>query len=608
VTIDGGAVFGLAADSAGRLYAIGDFLSIGAVEAHHFAVLEGGKWREARRLVYPATALLADGDGACWAGWTTDTAMTVACGTPGAFVELPLPKDFAPRLLIGGGGFFAVAPPIATMVKDASGALVIGGSFVFSGFEDGLGSLARWSGEAFEALGGVGYDPSRDFADWGVVQDLALDRDGSIVVAGDYTRAGSVASEEMHGLARVDDGVWTDIPSARLGSAGLSGGARVGIGRFRVAAPAPGGVAIAGSFSSIEGVASQDVAIRGEEWRSLGPTDGLRGLDGEVRALASHAGIVYAGGGFTSDGAGGEHPFLAAYRDGAWEPAGEVPGMVHELAFERDGTLWSVIAPGAFASPFALYRSNADGSQAEVARAEADGFRESPWITSIAVAGDDHVYVAGTFIALGGVAASNVAEIDGITVRPLGAGVDGRVEGLAIDADGSLLVVGHFESAGGIPARHVARWRDGAWQPLGEGVSTLLSGVTVHDRSVVVSAIFDTFDVGAGDPLVACFDGSAWHDVASSSIPSVSGGTNHLYSMEGTMVLVGQIPSSPADPTITTKVAVFTGESWRAIDTSRGDFGYAAVSTDEGFWLGGSFSAVGGLPADQIAFFEFDFE
>ncbi|MDQ3036113.1 MAG: hypothetical protein M3Y87_27170, partial [Myxococcota bacterium] len=49
-TVDGGAVFGLAADADERLYAIGDFFEIDGVAAAHFAVRVAGAWQQARAL------------------------------------------------------------------------------------------------------------------------------------------------------------------------------------------------------------------------------------------------------------------------------------------------------------------------------------------------------------------------------------------------------------------------------------------------------------------------------------------------------------------------------------------------------------------------------
>jgi hypothetical protein len=601
--IDGGAVFALAADGEGRLYAMGDFLAIGGADVSHFAVLDGSTWSEAHALHAAGTALAADASGVCFAGWRDEGVMIVACGTPGAFVERDLPSDFAPRLL-PPGGFFGVSPPIAAIAHDERGALVIAGNFTFTGFSDGLGSLARWDGTRFVPLaGGVGYDPSSDFSDWGVIRGVVLDADGSLVVSGDFVRAGAVDSPEHHGLARVRDGAWVDIPSENLRGSGISGGFRVGIGRFGPVARAPGGVAVTGSFSAIEDVASLDVAIYGSAWTAVGPNAGLRGLDGEVRALATRGETLVAGGAFHTDGSGGEHPYLAEYRDGAWHAFEGVPGPVSELAYAPDGTIWAVVAPSEFEGSTALVRSS-DGVFEEVAR--ASGGKLAPEISSIEIAPDGRVFVAGTFAMLGATAAANVAAIEGTAVIALGAGVDDRVDDLAIDGDGALIAAGRFVTAGGMPARHVARWQEAAWQPIGDGIASELTGVTVHEGSIVVSARFDP--TAATGELVACFDGTEWHDVASSAIPSISGGTTRLLSAGGTLVLVGQIPYEPLDPTLSTKVAVFTGDGWRAVDSARGDFAYDAARAANGFWLGGSFYVVDGVPADQIAFFEFDFD
>lgn len=605
-TIDGGAVFGLAVDGDERLYAIGDFTAVDGVPASRFAVLEGGTWSEARALGQPAVAVHADADGACFAGFTgaTDDTLVVECGEPGAFTSLPLPSGFSRRILPAGFGLFAIAPPIVTMTRDAEGRLVIGGNFEWSAFEPGFGSLARWEGDRWEPVGGgVGYDPSSDFLEeWGVVADLAVDADGSLVVAGDFPRAGEASSPPVHGLARWTGTAWEDVPSAELGSGGLGDGILVGVGRFEKVEHAPGGLAVVGPFARIEGVASRRIAFwTGAAWAPAPSSGPLFGLDGEVRAIALRGSCgPYVGGAFASDGSGRELRYVARWDGERWQPVGSgAPEEVWALAIAPNGELYSVTqSAGEWFAGDAVVRRG-ESFEEIGATTGVDGWPGE--IRALAVGADGRVYVAGRFASIGGVDANNVALYDGTAWLPLGAGVDGWIEDLAVAPDGRVVVVGNLEGGS-----HVVAFDGASWAPLGELSSLPLSGVAIWKGDVVVVANLDGGSDASG-PFVARFDGSEWHDLGSSSFRRVAGGRTRIVAAGAALVLAGQLPLFD-DPARTAKLAVWNGDAgaWVPLDRSTGDFGHAAAVSSEGAWLGGSFMVAGDVPADQIAFFRFD--
>src|SRR5579863_509700 len=94
------------------------------------------------------------------------------------------------------------------------------------------------------------------------------------------------------------------------------------------------------------------------------------------------------------------------------------------------------------------------------------------------------LYAGGNFTTrdAGGVAITNIVRWDGRNWEPLGSGIsDGVVPfGLgssvqALAASGRVLYVGgSFTKAGGIPATNIAQWDGTNWAPLGSGVSGLV--------------------------------------------------------------------------------------------------------------------------------------
>jgi hypothetical protein len=94
---------------------------------------------------------------------------------------------------------------------------------------------------------------------------------------------------------------------------------------------------------------------------------------------------------------------------------------------------------------------------------------------------DGRVIAGGWFQVAGGVLANNIAEWNGTSWSPLGAGatngVNGGVLELALLPNGDVLVAGAFTFAGGVPVNHVARWNGSTWGVAGGGVSLSLFSV-----------------------------------------------------------------------------------------------------------------------------------
>jgi hypothetical protein len=124
-------------------------------------------------------------------------------------------------------------------------------------------------------------------------------------------------------------------------------------------------------------------------------------VNGEVETLAVSGSTLYAGGTFTTAG-GSNVNYIAQW----------------------DGTNWS--SPGSGVS---------------------SGRFNDTSVTALAVSGSD-LYVGGTFITAGDIAATNIAKWDGSSWSALGSGTGGPVVALAVSGS-TLYAGGDFITAGG---------------------------------------------------------------------------------------------------------------------------------------------------------------
>jgi hypothetical protein len=91
---------------------------------------------------------------------------------------------------------------------------------------------------------------------------------------------------------------------------------------------------------------------------------------------------------------------------------------------------------------------------------------DAPAVYQMTVDKNGHLYIGGSFEAVSGTPARNIAYWDGNSWHGLGDGVNERVNALAFDPGGDLYAVGFFTKAGDVPADHAARWDGETWHAL----------------------------------------------------------------------------------------------------------------------------------------------
>lgn len=242
--------------------------------------------------------------------------------------------------------------------------------------------LARWTGEAWEAVGDLN----------GQVSALVV-HGGELVAGGSFTEAGGLT---VNRVAAFDGAAWR----------ALGGGVDNSIYALHSTET---GLVAAGRFAAAGGTAATRIARwDGAAWHPLGD-----GLDGTVNALGTYQGDLIAGGVFTASGAvdlGG----IGRWDGAAWHPMGsgiDAPTLIWGV-MALLGTSEGLIAGGEFTSIDGVPASGLavwDGAawsefQGGVTRTDTG----TPRVFGLrAIDGD--LWVAGAFLEAGGRSSCNIA-------------------------------------------------------------------------------------------------------------------------------------------------------------------------------------------------------
>lgn len=370
-------------------------------------------------------------------------------------------------------------------------------------------------------------------------------------------------------------------------------------GRFR----------FAGAAFAEPGIASWDPV---EGWRPMGDV----GAIGAYTALAvAPDGTVFAV--FVNQLLGGY--FLRRWDGAAWTDVAEVEGAVAGLAFDGDGSL---LVFGSFTSidghPV-QHLARWDGA----AWLPIDGLPDAP--VDALLVDEQGICIAGAFSTIGAASALGVACHDeqGWTSRDL-TGIDGGMWALARDADGALVGAGLFEVTGrsGGEGGSIAKWDGTKWVLLGGGLIFpalgdptavgMVSSVARVSRGLLVGGVFTR----AGGPAdvevthLALWDGRSWTAVGDVQL----GGNKHT--------VVGRILPIDEGAVVTGTFSAISGVPATGIVRWDGDSVHALHEPDRrsdgvlgsvfalsargacGLYVGGSFSFVGSVRANNVARFD----
>jgi len=297
-----------------------------------------------------------------------------------------------------------------------------------------------------------------------LVYSVELGRRGEVFAGGGFTHANNnaLAIDPLifaNCIAYFDGDQWQRVSTGALG---------VGNSVRAVALAPNGDIYIGGIFTSVGGVAANNIAKwNGTTWSALGS-----GLNGTVLAVeVAPNGDIYVGGGFTTAG-GIPASCLARWDGGSWHSMGISGGLnssVSALSISPDGL--SVYVGGFFTDEFGasadnLLRIAIYDVATNSFEAIGDGFDAEVWDIKLSDSG--LLYAGGIFTLSGLQSVPHVAVWNGSIWQPLGSGMEttGEVYSIDLAPNGDLMALGNFTEAGGLDTKNGALWNGSTWVSL----------------------------------------------------------------------------------------------------------------------------------------------
>jgi hypothetical protein len=200
-----------------------------------------------------------------------------------------------------------------------------------------------------------------------------------------------------------------------------------------------------------------------------------------------------------------------------WAPVGQtLNNSVHALAAlpAASGSLASgLYAGGAFytaGTSLAVSVARWNGTSWSALGGSVDNHVDALTIASIN--GPMALYAGGKFTHAAGLNTPHIARWNGSTWSVLGAGLNDRVECLTT-FNGSLIAGGAFTASGSTTLNHIARWDGATWWPLGTGTNDEVKALAVfNDGSGDALYAGGTFYIAGGTSVsrIARWNGSSW--------------------------------------------------------------------------------------------------
>jgi len=545
----------------GSLYAAGYFNGAGGVPTSGIARWDGAQWHAVGGGLDSASSAVPTGFSlhATAAGQLVVGGSFVGAGGVGAMSIAAW--DGSSWSGFGSGSFGAVRS-----LAEYGGELIAGGDFASMG---GVAAsrIARWNGSSWAPLG-AGLQHSSVLS-----QCLSLEvMQGELVAMGKFTQAGLASA---YHIARWDGSSWS-----------ASGGATEGSSIAMVLASTQWGTELvvggefdtAGTTSPPRDIVSVNIAaFDGAAWRSLG--EGL-GTNAEVNELVPYRDGVVALGRF--DLIGDRPGDAAAWFDGVgWQPmSGNFShAVISGVEFQGD-----FIAVGEFRT--------LDGMQVNgVAR--WDGAQWNAMGNGISLLGARSAAVYQGQLYVGGYGTPKVW--NGSTWQTIGGTTSGLIESMLVH-NGRLYIAGQMNNWTP-PNADVLVWDGATLQPVGGDFDDIVSTLAVHQGRLIAGGWFDQC-AGVSCPHLAEWNGTSW--VPYAGAPFATGSVEDIVvAPNGDLIVGGNLGGN--------NVRRYDGATWTDVASSL--IGAAASlhydPTTDHLWMGGTFHTVDGLPADNIARYEY---
>ena len=489
---------------------------------------------------------------------------------------------------------------VGSLVVQPDGRILAAGAFTTLG-GGGTGANPR------QRLGRLHADGSIDasFSDPGAnldIETIALQTDGKIVAAGLFTALGATARAR---IARVDANGSLDTgfnPGTSGGSAGV----------HTLAIQPDGKILVAGDFTGLGGGSGSSTRNRIGRLTAAGAVDATfnPGANGEIFALTLQPdGKILAGGTFSMLGGGTGTTARAAigrfHADGTLDATFN-PGAnlrVQALAVQPDG---AILAGGLFSTlgirtRQRIGRLHQDGTVDHDFDPGADGT-----VTALAIQPDGKIVLGGDFTTAAATLRSNVARLqpDGVIDSTFNPGANGPINAAAIQPDGKILVAGGFSMLGGGGSGTTARnfiGRLNAGGTLDAGFTSSLNGPPIAlalqpDGKILVGGLFSGFGASPDNFLRLNANGTVDNTFAGGANDAV-----HAVAIQpdGKVVVGGvfSLLGGGAGTTSRSRIGRFNADGTLDATFNPGTDGFVyalALQADGRILVGGFFTTLGG--------------
>lgn len=181
-----------------------------------------------------------------------------------------------------------ISGQVGAMAIGKHGELYVAGAFM-NNVSDGVAhNIAKWDGTNWTRLG-AGLQGCTRFACYTLIIALAVDSEGAVYAAGDFTTAGGLPA---NGIAKWDGTNWSTLGTGADNGFSPGGGAQALATRGR-------DLYVGGAFSRVGGLPANNLAKwNGRFWSPLG-TGSTNGVSGTVSAFAPTPNGIYVGGDFS---------------------------------------------------------------------------------------------------------------------------------------------------------------------------------------------------------------------------------------------------------------------------------------------------------------------
>jgi len=534
-------------------------------------------------------------------GWIRAIALVVVVLAGYSRAEAQCPAGW-----LEGQGWWGVNGEVNAVAVLPGGDVIAGGAFTTAGNLP-ANKIAR-----FNQAAGL-WSPLGSGLSGGDVWALVVLPGGDVIAGGVFTTAGGVSASR---IARFNTatGVWSAL------------GSGTNSGVYALAVLPGGDVLVGGDFTTAGGVVVNNIARYNPMtgvWSALGS-----GTSGGVRALAVlPGGDVIVGGFFTTAG-GVPASSIARYNPttGVWSAlGGGTSGGVSALAVLPGG---NVLVGGSFTTAGSVPANRIARYNITTGVWSSLGSGVNSTVSALVALPGGDVLVGGYFTSAGGAPANFVARCNPTTGvwSALGSGVNSglsfpSVRALAVLPGGDVILGGFFDSAGGLFPNRIARYNPstGAWSTLGRGVNWhVYTLALLQNGELMVGGLFSSVrDVPVN--RIARYNPAtgAWSSLGS-GISGLSGTGNGPLVQglavlpDGDVIVGGNFTNAGGVPA--NNIARYNPATgvWSALGSGVSSANFAtplakalAVLPSGDLIVGGRFSTAGGVPANNIARYNF---